>query len=81
MPMKAPASQMFSRPVRSWSKPAPSVSSDEIWPRTSIAPADGVMIPASTWSSVVLPAPFGPMTASDSPCTTSKVTSLSAQNG
>jgi hypothetical protein len=25
-PRKAPASRMFSRPVRSWSKPAPSVS-------------------------------------------------------
>ena len=25
------------------------------------------MIPASTWSSVLLPAPLGPMTASDSP--------------
>ena len=36
---------------------------------TSITPADGVMIPASTWSRVLLPAPLGPMTASDSPWT------------
>ena len=63
MPMNAPASRMFSRPVRSWSKPAPSVSRLEIRPSTSTEPADGVMIPASTWSSVLLPAPFGPMTA------------------
>ena len=38
------------------------------------------MIPASTWSSVDLPAPLGPMTASDSPWTSSNVTSRSAQN-
>ena len=74
--MNAPASQMFSRPVRSWSNPAPRVSRDETWPRTSITPSDGVMIPASTWSSVLLPAPFGPITASDSPWTSVKVTSL-----
>ncbi len=37
------------------------------------------MIPARTWSSVLLPAPFGPMTPRDSPCTSLKLTSRSAQ--
>ena len=77
--MNAPASQMFSRPVRSWSNPAPSVSSDETWPRTSITPADGVMIPASACRSVDFPAPLGPITASDSPWTSWNVTPSSAQ--
>ena len=38
-----------------------------MWPSTSTTPSDGVRIPASTWSSVLLPAPLGPMTPSDSP--------------
>ena len=54
------------------SKPAPSVSSVETWPATSTAPSVGWMIPASACSSVLLPAPFGPMTASDSPWTSRK---------
>ena len=37
------------------------------------------MIPARTWRSVLLPAPFGPMTASDSPWTSRNETSRSAQ--
>ena len=52
----------------------------DTWPRTSTAPSDGRMIPARTWSSVLLPAPFGPMTASDSPCCTRRTTWRSAQN-
>ena len=62
-PMNAPASRMLSRPLRSWSKPAPSVSRLDTWPWTSTVPSDGGMIPARTWRSVLLPAPFGPMTA------------------
>ncbi len=37
------------------------------------------MMPAMTCRSVLLPAPLGPMTASDSPCTTRNETSRSAQ--
>ena len=51
-----------------------------MWPRTSTDPSDGVMIPASVWSRVLLPAPFGPITASDSPWTRRNVTSRRAQN-
>ena len=79
IPRNAPASRMLSRPERSWSKPAPSVSRLEIWPTTSTAPSLGWMIPARTWSSVLLPAPLGPMTARLSPWTTRKETSRSAQ--
>ena len=43
-------------------------------------PPEGVMIPASTWRSVLLPAPLGPTTPTDSPCRTVKLTSRSAQN-
>ena len=71
---------MLSRPVRSWSKPAPSVSRLEIVAADVDRALDGVMIPASTWSSVLLPAPLGPMTASDSPWTSRNETSRSAQN-
>ena len=51
-----------------------------MWPRTSTLPSEGMMIPARVWSSVLLPAPFGPMTASDSPRTSRNVTFWSAQN-
>ena len=52
----------------------------DTWPRTSTAPSDGRMIPARTWSRVLLPAPFGPMTASDSPWASWSDTWRSAQN-
>jgi hypothetical protein len=71
---------MFSLPVSSWSKPAPSVSRLDTCPRTSTAPSDGVMIPARTCRSVLLPAPFGPMTPSDSPWISVNDTWRSAQN-
>jgi len=48
---------------------------------TSTDPSDGWMIPASTWSSVLLPAPFGPMTPRDSPRSRLNDTLRSAQNG
>ena len=47
---------------------------------TSTTPSDGLMIPARTWRSVLLPAPLGPMTASDSPRWTCRSTWRSAQN-
>ena len=79
MPRNAPARRMLSRPERSASKPAPSVSRLETWPTTSTAPSFGWMMPARTWSSVLLPAPFGPMTARLSPWTTRNETSRRAQ--
>ena len=50
-----------------------------MWPSTSTDALGRLMIPASTWRSVLLPAPFGPMTASDSPWTSRNVTSRRAQ--
>ena len=50
-----------------------------MWPSTWTLPSDGVRIPASTWSSVLLPAPLGPMTPSDSPFATLNVTWRRAQ--
>ena len=47
---------------------------------TRPTPSDGWMIPARTCRSVLLPAPFGPMTASDSPRWTCRSTWRSAQN-
>ncbi len=67
MPRNAPARSMLSRPVSSCSNPAPSVSSVETRPWVRISPSVGSRIPASASRSVLLPAPFGPMTASDSP--------------
>ena len=79
MPMNAPARRMLSMPLSSSSNPTPSVSRLEILPSTSITPSDGSRIPASTWRSVLLPAPLGPMTPSDSPWTIENETSRSAQ--
>ena len=39
-----------------------------------IAPPSGAMAPAIMLNSVVLPAPFGPMTAKIAPCGTAKLT-------
>ena len=50
-----------------------------MWPSTSTTPSDGTRIPASTWSSVLLPAPLGPMTPTDSPWSTVNDASRSAQ--
>ena len=46
---------------------------------SSAWPAVGVVIRVRSFSSVDLPAPLRPMTPSTSPCSTSKLTSLSAQ--
>jgi hypothetical protein len=45
-------------------------------PSKRMAPPSLVAMPDSWWMSVVLPAPFGPMTACSSPGSTSSVTSL-----
>ena len=51
-----------------------------MWPFNATSPSDGVRIPASTWSRVLLPAPLGPMTPSDSPWRTVNDTLRRAQN-
>ena len=58
---------MFCDPVYSGWKPDPSSSSAPTRPRTLTVPRVGRMTPATTLSSVDLPAPFSPITPSDSP--------------
>src|SRR6185437_9077339 len=48
------------------------------WPAMRTSPAVGGMIPASTRSVVVLPAPLGPTSPSTSPCCTLKLRSRTA---
>ena len=47
-------------------------------PRKSTRPAVGASSPEIRWNSVVLPAPFGPMTARSSPGSTAKLTPSTA---
>ena len=79
IPISAPARAMFSIPDSSTSKPAARLNRVEMWPLTSTTPSEGVMMPASTSSSVLLPAPLGPMTPSDSPRLSSKLVLRNAQ--
>jgi len=80
MPMIAPESMMFSRPVSSRWKPVPTSSSDPTRPRVTARPAVGGVIRARILSSVVLPAPLRPMIPTVSPSATSNEMSRSAQN-
>ena len=57
---------MFSRPVSSGWKPVPTSSSAPTRPRVRETPEVGYVIRASILRSVVLPAPFGPMTPTTS---------------
>jgi hypothetical protein len=70
----------FSRPLKSWWKPAPSSSSEAILPPTSTVPPLGGMIPASSLRSVLLPAPLAPTTPSEVPGSTFRSTSRSAHS-
>src|SRR5690242_15796484 len=54
------------------------MSADSL-PRIIISPAVGAVIFDSSFSTVLLPAPFGPMIPKASPWCTSKLTSLTAQ--
>ena len=71
---------MFSRPVRSGWKPADTSISAPTRPRSSHRPSVGRRIFVSSFRTVDLPAPFGPMIPSASPRRASSDTSLSAQN-
>ena len=60
IPRKAPASVMLSRPVSSWSKPAPSVSSVDTRPSTAIEPSLGSRIPDEGQQERALAGPVRP---------------------
>ena len=77
-PRIEPFRKTFSRPVKSGWKPAPSSSSVPIRPPTSTRPSVGLMIPAMIRSSVLLPEPFRPTSASEPPGSTWNETSRSA---
>ena len=53
--------RMFSRPENSGWNPAPSSSSDAMRPFVSTSPTVGRVMPVSSFSRVLLPAPFSPM--------------------
>ena len=50
------------------------------WPRKSTCPSVGGSQPEIRWNNVVLPAPFGPMTARSSPGRTVRLTPATACN-
>ena len=57
-----PLMKTFSRPEISGWKPAPSSISAEIRPSTRTRPLVGLVMPATSFSAVLLPDPFRPMT-------------------
>ena len=71
---------MFSRPLSSGSMPVPSSISASLRPRNRTTPRSGLSNPYRIFSSVLLPAPLRPTTASDSPRRSSNDTSSTAQN-
>src|SRR6185436_11190569 len=66
-------------PVKSMWNPAPSSSNEPMRPSVRMRPAVGLMIPAISLKSVVLPDPLRPMRPTASPRPTSAETSRSAQ--
>ena len=78
-PWSAPFRNTFSRPVNSGWNPAPSSSSDATRPPTATCPRVGLMIPATSLSSVVLPEPLRPTSPTASPGAASRSTPESAQ--
>src|SRR5580704_8766018 len=71
---------MFSRPVRSCWKPAPSSNRPASFPRTATSPEVGCNTPQMHLSRVDLPEPFRPRMPTVSPSRTWSETSLRAQN-
>jgi hypothetical protein len=70
----------FSRPEISGWKPAPSSISAEMRPSTFTVPSEGLVIPATSFKSVLFPDPLRPMTPSVRPLGTVRLTSFSAVN-
>src|SRR6185437_6417906 len=79
-PRSAAARSMLASPVYSGWKPEPSSRSAPTRPFTSTMPRVGLMTPAMILRSVDLPAPFSPITPSDSPRSIANDTSSSARN-
>ena len=77
-PSMIPLITTFSRPEISGWKPAPSSIRAETRPSTTRLPRVGLVIPATSFSSVDLPEPFSPITAKVEPFGTSNETSSSA---
>src|SRR3712207_3426925 len=71
---------MFSRPDRSGWKPAPTSIRPATRPRVRISPASGRSTPLISFSSVDLPDPLKPSSATDSPCSIVKLTFFRASN-
>ena len=76
----APFKYTFSLAVKSISNPAPNSIIGAIVPPTETDPFVGFNTPAITFNIVLFPQPFNPISATDSPLFTSKLTSVSAQN-
>ena len=71
-----PLMKTFSRPEISGWKPAPSSMSAEMRPSTVTVPLVGFVMPATSFSAVLLPDPLRPMTPSVWPLGTANDTSL-----
>ncbi|MNT94765.1 hypothetical protein D3C72_2365210 [compost metagenome] len=69
---------MFSRPLKSGWKPAPSSRSGERRPLTVTVPALGRITPVISLRMVLLPDPLVPITPTDSPGLTWKLMSFRA---
>ena len=80
MPRMEPFRKMFSRPVRSGWKPAPSSSRAETRPCTRTWPLVGSRMRVISLSAVLLPDPLAPMMPKQSPGSTSKLTSRRAHS-
>jgi hypothetical protein len=75
-----PLMNTFSRPEISGWKPAPNSISADTRPSTRTVPEVGLVIPATTFSAVLLPEPFRPITPKVEPFGTANDTSESAGN-
>ena len=79
-PSMMPLMKTFSRPEISGWKPAPSSMRAEMRPCTVTVPVVGLVMPATSFSIVLLPEPFLPITPRVRPAGSVKVTSLTAAN-
>ena len=75
-----PLMNTFSRPEISGWKPAPSSISAEIRPSTATRPLVGLVMPATSFSAVLLPEPLRPITPQVRPFATANDTSRIAGN-
>ena len=80
MPMIEPFREMFSRPLSSGWKPAPTSMRAPSRPWATNEPEVGTVTRERILSSVLFPAPLAPTSPSISPRSSEKLTSLSAQN-